>query len=1466
MSELKTLQGILALIDVVNFTSQAEKLGDKYTGKFTEYFQDKIKTMVERHGFHAVKNLGDAVLIFGTDPQGIIDIMKDLFDRDKLEDRFGFTSRFRMVAHSSYFQFQMEGDRPVDLVSAEGVKVFRMEKHALAWELVVTHELYRGIKALLTGNNIDANRMHIDKPLKGFDNEEWFPPFYKLRIMKEQACVSNLLERRLVELEQDVQTIPVFGNIYPPVPMEKNFINLSLVCDDDQIIDADSHPPGEHFEETMADSDIGFKKRRGDEIDDWIHYRYRGGRRSSNFKEIDVNKLYEKYKQAIILGLPGAGKTTILRHLAFKEFNVNKTKEVSARQVVLFVPCRDIPFFDDWYKKRTAEDKAVIDQNAALEYMTWVFLFGKKQEADLLPGQLVDFQDAHKRVKQAFDEKRLTLLVDALDEAPNRETKERIRQLFCALISGNRLYLTSRPSERIHLKIEGIKEFNVLSLEMDQVRKIARHLMDENSPVYKQFDEAIWREEIVVKMAATPMTALLVTAYFQAYGKFDHRFPMYDLLVKFILLNVWEKIKTASFQYDNLELFFKVVKEPDFLEKNKESQVLYDSLALLCFGIFYDGPDGKVRRSVNEDTLQFHFSDFIEEKLYYHDKDKSTVFANQWLEQLQRDHILIQAGPSEYMFVHSTVMEYLAAYYLVEQRRRQEEKFVLLLQKSLAGQDYLDLETVPIATGGDMLTGYKIAAIIRDLQPSYPRERLFEFGVKCLAELEWLTGKTLQSIRIERLKAPFQQVITTYQASVEWLYEGLKERILIADKEKLKEAVKQFDRQLRLCRGTLLEKYLDYDAFQTGDSEFVELRKQLLFQLMQKDLVEQWLLGPERILEIERAMQLNSPGYHPEDNNLNYYQRHIGKELVGFLGSLNLKHTSIVKACAISPDGKTVVSASYDKTLKLWELESGKEIRTFLGHEDGVNSCAISPDGKTLVSASRDKTLKLWELESGKEIRTLTGHKSVVKSCAISPDGKIVVSASSDNTIKLWDMGSGKKIRTLTGHRFVVKSCAISPDGKIVVSASDDLTLKIWELESGKEIQSLTGQTRYCTMSPDGKFVVATSYRNLKLWELASGKEIRTFTGHNRTVNSCFISPDGKSMVSASEDNTLKLWNLQSGKEIRTFTGHKGIVWHCAISPDGKTLVSASSDHTLKLWELSSGKEKRTFTRHQSAVNSCAILPGGKSLVSASEDYTLKLWELSCGKELRTFNGHKDAVNNCAILQDGKFLVSASEDNTLKLWELESGKEIRTLTGHTYGVSCCVPMPNGKRVLSASGDNSVKLWDVETGKEIRTFNGHTASVYSCAPMLDGKRVLSASADNTVELWDIETGKEIRTFSGHTDSVMCCTPTPDGKRMLSASADNTVKLWDVETGKEIRTFSGHMSSVLSCAATPDGLRLASASRDKTLKLWDIETGHCLKTLQLPWIPRSIAVSPTQPTKVFTANENGTVTVFEFEELK
>ncbi|BAY98045.1 protein kinase [Tolypothrix tenuis PCC 7101] len=282
-------------------------------------------------------------------------------------------------------------------------------------------------------------------------------------------------------------------------------------------------------------------------------------------------------------------------------------------------------------------------------------------------------------------------------------------------------------------------------------------------------------------------------------------------------------------------------------------------------------------------------------------------------------------------------------------------------------------------------------------------------------------------------------------------------------------------------------------------------------------------------------------------------------------------HSSLVRSVAISPDGKTLVSGGY-KTIKLWNLETGKEIRTLTGHSGNVSSVAISPDGKTLVSGSEDKTIKLWNLETGKEIRTLTRDSDLVSSVTISPDGKTLVSGSADNNIKLWNLETGEEISTLTGHSDKVSSVAISPDGKTLVSGSYDKTIKLWNLETKKEIPTLTKKhsdsVSSVAISPDGKTLASSADNTIKLWNLLTGEKIHTFTGHSDLVSSVAISPDGKTLISGSWDKTIKLWNLETGKEIRTLAGHSDKVSSVTISPDGKTLVSGSWDETVKLWQL----------------------------------------------------------------------------------------------------------------------------------------------------------------------------------------------------------------------------------------------------------------------------------------------------------
>jgi WD40 repeat protein len=495
-----------------------------------------------------------------------------------------------------------------------------------------------------------------------------------------------------------------------------------------------------------------------------------------------------------------------------------------------------------------------------------------------------------------------------------------------------------------------------------------------------------------------------------------------------------------------------------------------------------------------------------------------------------------------------------------------------------------------------------------------------------------------------------------------------------------------------------------------------------------------------------------------------------------------------------------------------------------VGHNIGVWSVTFSPDGRYALSGSDDKTLKLWDVATGTEIRTFTGHTEVVYSVAFSPDGRYALSGSSDKTLKLWDVATGAEIRTFTGHTSWVFSVAFSPDGRYALSGSWDKTLKLWDVATGEEIRTFTGHTSSVisvAFSPDGRYALSGSGDDtLKLWDVATGEEIRTFTGHTSGVSSVAFSPDGRYALSGSGDDTLKLWDVATGAEIRTFTGHTSVVRSVAFSPDGRYALSSSSDQTTLLWDVALGAEIRTFTGHTHPVTSVAFSPDGRyALLGSLLDNPLKLWEVATGAEIRTFQRYSHHITDIAISPDDRYALSGSDDKTLKLWDVATGSEIRTFTGHTESVYSVAFSPDDRYALSGSFDNTLKLWDVATGAEIRTFTGHTESVYSVAFSPDGRYALSGSSDDTLKLWEVATGAEIRTFTGHTHWVDSVAFSPDGRYALSGSSDETLKLWNVATGDEIRTFTGHTSSVRSVVFSPDGRYAFSGSWDRTLKMWN-----------------------------------------------
>ncbi len=290
---------------------------------------------------------------------------------------------------------------------------------------------------------------------------------------------------------------------------------------------------------------------------------------------------------------------------------------------------------------------------------------------------------------------------------------------------------------------------------------------------------------------------------------------------------------------------------------------------------------------------------------------------------------------------------------------------------------------------------------------------------------------------------------------------------------------------------------------------------------------------------------------------------------------LNLTgHTGWVRAVAFFPNGFSLASGSYDRTVRLWNVSNNKSFGTLsnhLGSISGINAIAVHPNGNTFAIACIDKTIKLWNFRSGKPIRNLEGHDGQVYGVAYSPDGKTLVSASADKTIKLWNWNRGEVLQTFTGHQDKVVAVIFHRDGKRIASASADKTIRIWDV--------------------------------------ATAKELIKITGHNSPVNAIAFSPDGKLLASGSQDQTIKIWDVSNGKLLKTLSGHTGGVLAVAFNRDGQAIASGGIDQTIRIWDVDLGKSVQTIDNHEAPILSLSFSPKDNTLVSGSADRSVKVWQ-----------------------------------------------------------------------------------------------------------------------------------------------------------------------------------------------------------------------------------------------------------------
>jgi eukaryotic-like serine/threonine-protein kinase len=355
--------------------------------------------------------------------------------------------------------------------------------------------------------------------------------------------------------------------------------------------------------------------------------------------------------------------------------------------------------------------------------------------------------------------------------------------------------------------------------------------------------------------------------------------------------------------------------------------------------------------------------------------------------------------------------------------------------------------------------------------------------------------------------------------------------------------------------------------------------------------------------------------------------------LLAGLGLAEATGTTSIVASVVGifrPDG-TLVAEHGEKQQEGTPPPAGELRRFELGEDNaGVRCVAFSPDNRHALSGSLDGTVRLWDLEGGKEVKRLKGHTAEIQSVMFSADGRQAISSSwvPDNTVRLWNLESGTEIKRFKGHTGGVPSAVFSPDGRYVLSGSTDTTLRLWDVESGAELRQFAGhadRVNEVAFSPNGQYAVSASGGHFKegaylpgsdytvrLWGVATGREVRRCTGHTDEVLCVAYSPDGRHFLSGSRDKTLRLWDAEDGKELRCFRGHQGRPWSVAFSPDGRRVLSGGGemDHSVRLWDVEAGIELHRFEGHTRLVAGVAFSPDGRRALSGSTDRTLRLWQL----------------------------------------------------------------------------------------------------------------------------------------------------------------------------------------------------------------------------------------------------------------
>jgi WD40 repeat protein len=566
---------------------------------------------------------------------------------------------------------------------------------------------------------------------------------------------------------------------------------------------------------------------------------------------------------------------------------------------------------------------------------------------------------------------------------------------------------------------------------------------------------------------------------------------------------------------------------------------------------------------------------------------------------------------------------------------------------------------------------------------------------------------------------------------------------------------------------------------------------------------------------------------------------------------------------AWSPDGRRLATSSEDRTVRVWDVATGRQLLVLEGHEDGVLGVAWSVDGRRLATCSRDRTVRVWDAARGVEVASLP-QEARPRAAAWSPDGCNLAVPLEDGSAVVWDVDARQPLLALRGHEDWVRGAAWAPDGRRIATVSRDRTARVWDAATGASVAVLRGHrdsVQRVSWSPDGRrLATSASDRTARVWDAATGAGRLLLEGHEDVVRSVVWSPDGGRLLTGSDDRTARVWDAGRGVCLVVLRGHESAIRMAAWSPADPRLATISEDRTIRVWDVDDRGEPLVLRGHLSTVQAVAWSPEGRRLATAGRDRTVRIWDAADGSELVAMDGHEGTVRAVAWAPEGRRLATAGEDRTVRLWDPERGAGVLVIRGHDDAVRGVAWSPEARRIASVSEDRTVRLWDAGSGEQLLLLPGHRDQVRAAAWSPDGRRMATVSRDRTGRLWDLATGEVVCELRGHEGTVRFVAWSPEGRRLATASDDGTIRVWDAAGGAELLVLRGHETWVRSVGWSPDGRCLASGSGDRTVRMWDAERGEELAIVGVhAELVEGVAWSP-DGRRIASSSRDGTVRIW------